>query len=425
MVSDAYPTGLPIALERGLIDEALIDEAVRRVLTLKKRLGLLDGALRETDDGRPGSGREAHLELARDAVRRSIVLLQNRENLLPLNAETGRLAVIGPHADDRNELFGPWWAVGRMEDTKTFLRGVTEAMPGWDIVHEAGCGLLEEEPAKFGPALEAAKKADCVLLCLGEAARMSGEAASRTRPDLPACQRKLAEAVLDLGKPVIVVLVTGRPLTIPWLFEKAGAVLLAWFPGSEAGPGLADVLIGKWNPGGKLPVCWPVEVGQMPIFYAQRPTGRPADPHDSFTGRYIDAPVEPYFPFGYGLSYTRFSYSALSISQKTASAGDLIVVEAQICNEGDVEGEETAFLFIRDPVASIARPVLELKGIAKIRLAAGNSGTVRFELTGEDFAFADEDGSMILEDGAIEIMVGPEADPKVLLKDTIQVVTKA
>jgi beta-glucosidase len=421
MVSDAYPKGLAVALERGLVDEAQIDAAVARVLTLKARLGLLDDAFRGRGSGAAPSHRQAHRDLAREAARRSIVLLQNRGDVLPLRGEGKRLAVIGPLAADRDEMSGPWWAVGKAEDTVSFLSGIREALPGWQIEHEAGCGLFEDDPASLAAAIDAVKSSDAALLCLGEAKRMSGEAASRTHPDLPDCQRRLAEAVFELGKPVIVALSSGRPLTVSWLFERAGAVLATWFLGSEAGHGLADVLTGRWSPSGKLPVSWPVHVGQAPIFYAQRPTGRLADPDISYTSRYIDAPSEPLFLFGHGLSYARFAYRALRLSATAIRPGETLAIEADIANEGAVPGEETAFLFIRDPLASVARPVLELKGVAKIMLEAGASGTVRFDLSCDDVAFPDETGAMVLEAGTIEIMVGPKAERNAPLKGVVEI----
>lgn len=421
MVSDAYPKGLPVALARGLVEEALVDEAVRRVLTLKARLGLLDNPLREPGAAQPKRS-EAHRDLARDAARRSIVLLRNRGDLLPLRQEEAKhLAVLGPLAESPKDMLGPWYAAGKASDTKDFLSGIREALPGWRIAHERGAGIVEEDPASFSAALEAAGKADAVLLCLGESATMCGEATSRAHPDLPRAQRRLAEAVFALGKPVIVALGCGRPLTAPWLFERADAVLATWFLGSEAGPALADVLTGQYNPSGKLPVSWPHDAGQMPIFYAQRPTGRPADPGNAHTSRYIDVPVEPQFPFGHGLSYTRFAYRSLRLSASMMAPGETVIIEADIANEGAVDGEETAFLFIRDPVASVARPVLELKAIARITLAAGSAGTVRFGLCHDDIAFPDEAGNSVLESGTVEILVGPRADRQALLKGVLEV----
>jgi beta-glucosidase len=424
MVSDAYPKGLPVALERGLVTEALIDEAVRRVLTLKGRLGLLDEPF-QAAGGEAPPNIEANRELARDAARRSIVLLQNRGDLLPLKAEPKRLAIIGPFAAHPQEMLGPWYAAGKADQTVTFLAGLRDALPSWRIEHEAGTGISEALDGGPGAAIEAARRADVVLLCLGEAAGMCGEASSRVDPGIPQCQRHLAEAIFELGKPAIVALSSGRPLIAPWLFEKADAVLATWFLGSEAGSALADILMGRSNPSGKLPVSWPHHVGQMPLFYAQRATGRPADadPDNAYTSRYMDAPVGPLFPFGHGASYTQFFYRAVRVSADTLAPGERLRIEAYIINEGPVEGEETAFLFIRDPVASVSRPVLELKGVAKITLAAGASGTVLFELTCDDLSFPDEHGLPLLEAGAIEILVGPRAERADLISRTIMVST--
>jgi beta-glucosidase len=228
--------------------------------------------------------------------------------------------------------------------------------------------------------------------------------------------------VLDLGKPVIVTLSSGRPLMAPWLFERADAVLATWFLGSEAGNAIGDVLCGRHNPTARLPVSWPVDVGQIPIFYAERPTGRPADPAEHYTGKYIDLPVEPLFPFGHGLSYTRFAYRDLRAQPDRLQPGEAVTVEVEVANEGAVAGEETVFLFLRDPVASIARPLLELKSVAKIALEPGARGTVRFQLATTDFAFLGPDLSPCLEAGAFEIHVGPSATASSLLKATLHLV---
>jgi beta-glucosidase len=418
MMSDVYPKGLAVALERGRVTEGQIDEAVRRVLTLKARLGLFDDAFRgrgpNTVQANPRPAK--HRELARDAARRSIVLMQNRGDILPLKGDGKRLAVLGPLANDPESMLGPWYAAGKAEEMRTFLSGIEEALPGWQIHHEAGTGFTDSEPAAFAAAVEAARDADLVLLCLGEEIIMSGEAASRGRPDLPHCQALLAEAVFAWRKPTIAVLSSGRPIIAPAIFEKADAVLATWFLGSEAGPALADVLTGKWNPSAKLPVSWPVDVGQMPIFYAHRQTGRPLDPHNHMTSRYIDLPNDPLFPFGHGLSYTRFRYSAVRLSAPVLRRGEAVTVEADIVNDGAAEGEETAFLFIRDPVASVGRPVLELRGMAKATMAPGKIGTVSFTLSAEDVAFPDDHGKPILESGLIEVFVGPRADRSALLR---------
>jgi beta-glucosidase len=420
MVSDVYPKGLAPALARGLVEGRLLDEAVRRVLTLKLRLGLFDDPFRDGSKKQDGAHPNRR-KLARDAAQRSIVLLQNKGDVLPLRGDTGRLAVLGPLADNPGEMLGPWYAAGQAKDMIGFLTGIKEALPGWDIAHVAGCGVEEEDTSSFAEAMEAAAKADTVILCLGEHLHMSGEAASRARPILPEPQRRFAEAVFALGKPVVVTLTSGRPITAPWLFERADAVLATWFLGSEAGNALADVLTGRFNPSGKLPVSWPVDAGQMPIFYAQRPTGRPLDPNNHMTSRYIDVPNEPQFTFGHGLSYTRFAYRNLQLSRATIAPGETVTVEAEIVNEGAAAGEETALLFIRDPVANVTRPVLELKGIASVTLPAGVSGSVKFSLSTDDLAFPDEAGNPVLEAGAIEVLVGPKADRATLLQGVLEV----
>jgi beta-glucosidase len=415
MVSDVYPRGLPLALKQGLVNEGLIDEAVRRVLALKARLGLLADLSR----GRKAMARSVHpiehRSLAREAACKSMVLLQNRGGLLPLRGEGGKLAILGPFGIGRHDMMGPWRAAGRAEDVVDFVTGLRDGAPGWSIDAALGCFVRDEDPATFPAAMEAANRADLILLCLGESADMSGEAGSRAFPGIPAVQQRLAEAVFGLGKPVIVALSSGRPLTAPWLFEKADAVIATWFPGCEAGPALADVLTGRFNPSGKLPVCWPYAVGQMPIFYAHRPTGRPVEEGNHMTSRYIDVPVEPQFPFGHGLSYTSFAYRNLQLSREVLRPGETLTAEVEVLNQGKAGGQETAFLFMRDPIASVARPVLELKGVARLSLPAGGSGVARFSFAAEDAAFIDEAGHPVMEGGVIELLIGPKADRAALI----------
>ncbi|MGO9483035.1 MAG: glycoside hydrolase family 3 N-terminal domain-containing protein [Rhodomicrobium sp.] len=399
MASGAYLEGLPQALGRGLVSEADIDTAVKRVLDLKVRLGLFE---RPFADGSalPQGTRENRRAIAREAARKSIVLLQNRGGILPLTAPA-KLVVAGPLADAPGEMLGPWHAAGKAEEAASFLQGLRGALPGLEIAHFEDFAAAE--------AKEAAGKADTLLLCLGETATMSGEAASRARPSLPDGQTALLREALRFGKPIVVALTSGRPVIEPFLFEAADAVLATWFLGSEAGNALADILTGKANPSGKLAVSWPADVGQIPIFYAQRPTGRPASALRE-SSKYLDAPVAPLFPFGHGLSYAQFAYSGLRVSAEVLAPDDRISVEAGVTNQGTAGGEETAFLFIHDVTASVARPLLELRGLAKIKLDPGQKGTVRFELAAGDLAFPDEDGAPQLEAGAFEILVGPSAD---------------
>jgi beta-glucosidase len=407
MASGVYLEGLPEALSRGLVTIDTIDAAVRRVLELKARLGLFEAPFARGNGPLSDARRGEHRALAREAARKSIVLLKNRNAVLPLSG-AGRLAVVGPMADAQADMLGCWRASGKPEDATSFLTGLRAALPGWSVEH--GTGAMRE--------------ADFILLCVGESASMSGEATSRARPGLPEEQRKLAEEAFGIGKPVIVTLTSGRPLIDPWLIESADAALATWFLGTEAGSALADVLSGARNPSGKLPVSWPYDAGQIPIIYAERPTGRPAKADDHDTSKYLDVPVGPQFAFGHGLSYSRLVYGEPSASPGVVRAGGRILVEAAIANEGRAPADETALLFIRDPLASITRPMLELKGMAKIALAPGQSGTVRFELGADDLAFFAEDGELLLERGLIEIFVGPSADRALLKRCSLQVVTE-
>ncbi len=278
MMGDAFVRGLPEALERGLVGIERVDQSVRRVLALKERLGLLDDPYRRC--GAPPASPTTKAErraLAREAGRRSIVLLQDGAGLLPLDPAPKRIAVLGPLADAGLEMPGPWSAAGAPEEAVSILDGLRGAFAGTTLVHVPGVAIEGEDESGIEAAVQAAQEADIVLLCLGEKRFMSGEAASRGRPDLPGRQRALAEAVLRLGKPTVLLLSSGRPLMVPWLFEQAGTVLATWFLGVEAGHAVAEVLSGAAEPTGRLPVSWPVDTGQIPVFYAQRPTGRPAE----------------------------------------------------------------------------------------------------------------------------------------------------
>ncbi len=409
MASGAYLEGLPEAVRRGLVSEADIDAAVSRVLTLKDRLGLFTEPFAR-ERVLPQEIRANHRALALEAARKSIVLLQNRGAPLPLR-KPAKLMVAGPLANAAGEMLGPWHAAGRADGAVSFLQGLRQSFPD--------CEIAVFENFDSGDAKAAAGKADALLLCLGETAALSGEATSRAKPRLPEGQSELLEDASRFGKPVIVAITSGRPLSDPSVFEMADAVLATWFLGSEAGTALADILSGKTGPSGKLAVSWPADAGQIPIFYAQRPTGRPASSLRE-TSKYLDAPVAPLFPFGHGLSYASFAYSNLRVFPQVLTADSGFTVEAGIENQGAAAGEETCFLFFRDITASTARPVLELRGIAKIKLDPGQHGTVRFQLEARDLAFPDGDGNPQLEAGEFDIMVGPSADRSRLIHQTIQ-----
>ena len=422
MTSNAYVQGLAEALKRGLTTIAAIDASVRRVLALKERLGLFDDPYRRGSASAPAGRAAERQTLAREAARRAIVLLSNRGQALPLSPEIRRIAVIGPLADARGEMLGSWASAGRPEDAVSILEGLRSALPNCRIDHVPGVDIAGESTDGMPAALGLCAEAEVVVLCLGEAAAMSGEAASRVDLGLPGRQRALAEAVLDLGKPVVVTLSSGRPLTLPWLFERADAVLATWFLGHEAGHAVADVVTGAFNPTGRLPVSWPRHVGQIPIFYNELPAGRPYAPGVHYTSTYLDSPPTPQFPFGHGLSYSRFALSDLSCEPARLKPGDSIDVSAAVHNEAGVDGEATLFLFVRDPVASVARPLLELKGIQKAVLKAGERKTVTWRLPVEELAFVGQGLEPILEPGRVEIHVGQSADPEGFVSGAVELV---
>jgi beta-glucosidase len=419
MMSGAYAAGLPTALQRGLVTQDEIDGAVRRVLRLKQRLGLFDDPYRRVTATPDAFHAAERRRLARETAAKSIVLLTNKD-VLPLAPSIKRIAVIGPLADARSEMLGSWAGAGRWEEAVTILEGIKAALPQAEIAYVPGTEI-ETGDAGIAAAVEAARGAEIVLLCLGEAAIMSGEAASRARPDLPGRQRNLAEAVLDLGVPVVALLSSGRPLMLPWLFERAAAVAATWFLGHEAGHAIADVLAGAVNPSGRLPVTWPRDVGQVPIYFGERNTGRPTDPEQHYTSKYIDLPSTPQFPFGHGLSYSRFALGDLRVSAPVLRPGETLTVEVAVTNTGTAAGEETVFLFIRDPVASVARPLLELKGMAKAAPAPGQKQVLSLTLPAEALQFPGLDLQPVLEPGEIEILVGTKADREALLSTTIRV----
>jgi beta-glucosidase len=424
MMAEAYRKGLPVALERGLVSMEEIDVSVRRVLRLKEQLGLFDdpyrrGARQETSDVLA-----RRRELARSVAARTIVMLKNDEGTLPWAGSVRRLCVIGPLADAAAEMGGPWAAAGDPKDHISVLEGLRRALPQAEIVHAAGTGITGEDRKGIAEAAELCAGADVCLLCVGEAAGMSGEAASRAYPELPGQQRALAEAVLERARalhvPVVAIVFSGRPLIIPWLAERADALLAAWFLGSEAGNAIADVLTGHVSPSGRTPISWPRALGQVPVFFGQRPSGRPADPKDFFTSKYLDVSNEPLFPFGHGLTYGRFTYSDLRVTPGSVAESDTIRVQVQVTNEGDREAEETVFLFTRDKVASVARPLLELKGFGKCTLPPGHSGTVDLSLPASELRFLGPDLTPVFEPGEVEILVGPSADRARLLAGCVR-----
>jgi beta-glucosidase len=423
MMSFAYVQGLPKALQSGAVAMEHIDQAAERVLMLKERLGLFDDPYRDAAVKFDHKARRVeHRDIARDAARRSIVLLSNRGNVLPVKQAPRRVAVLGPLANAQAEMLGPWSGAGLIEDMVPFLPGIRAAWPDSEILHAPGVAIEGGDIQGIGAAVDMAQRADIVLLCLGEERFMSGEAASRARPGLPGHQEALATAIFDTGKPVIVLISSGRPLILGSIFERAHAVLATWFLGSEAGHAVADIITGQWSPSAKLAVSWPLDVGQIPIFYSQRPTGRPANPKVRYSSKYLDLASVPLFPFGHGLSYARFAYSSFTASPSELRAGAKATLEVTVRNEGPVAGEETVFFFLRDPVASVSRPLLELKGVGKAWLEPGQAKTVTTTLSTDDLTFPGTDYEPRLEAGAIEFFAGASARIEDLLKAEVHFV---
>ena len=424
MMSDAYRQGLPIALKRGLVTPPLIDEAVRRVLALKQRLGLFDDPYRRGTALEAPDVLQARRRLARTVAGRAAVLLKNESQVLPLSPAVRRVALLGPLADASPEMRGPWWGAAGPEDQVTVLAGLRACFGENSVMHAAGVDLEGDATGGIDAAVSLCEQADAVVLCLGEAAVMSGEAASRAHLGLPGMQRALAEAVCAraaaLRRPVVVVLFSGRPLVVPWLVDRADAVLAAWFLGSEAGNAVADILRGDVSPSGRTPVSWPRAVGQIPVYFGARPTGRPADPQDHFTSKYLDVPNTPLFPFGFGLNYGQFTLTNLRVPQAAVSEHETIVVRVEVANRGPRAAQETVFLFTHDVLASVSRPMLELKGFAKITLEPGASGTVTLLLPAAELRFLGLDLAPVFEAGEVEILVGPCADRTRLLVDRVR-----
>lgn len=424
MMSDAYRRGLPLALERGLVSMAQVDESVRRVLRLKERLGLFDDPYRRGAIPEAAPVLARRRQLARTVAARAIVMLKNERDALPLAGSIGRLAVIGPLADAAAQMCGPWWAAGEAEVRVGVLEGLRAGLPATQVVHAPGVAIDGDDGSGIAAAVELCANADAIVLCLGESVAMSGEAASRADPGLPGQQPALAEAVAQCararGVPLIVILFSGRPLVISWLAQRADAILAAWFLGAEAGHAIADVVSGRVSPSGRTPITWPRSVGQVPIFFAQRPSGRPADADDKFTSKYLDLPNEPLYPFGHGLSYGSFVLDQLHVTPDSVTEDQTIEIRVDVTNEGRSFAEETVFVFTHDRVASVARPLLELKSFGKIALRAGQTGTLRMSLPASDLRFLGPELAPVFEPGEVEVLVGPSADRARLLAASVR-----
>jgi beta-glucosidase len=408
MQAGFYNTALARLVEAKQVDEELINIAVRRILKVKYLLGLFDDPYRYSSTEREATEimTPEFIETARDVARKSIVLLKNENQLLPIDPATKTIAVIGPLSESRRDLIGSWSAAGDWAKSVTLLEGIKARVPNARILHAQGCDIDGKSKDGFAQAIAAARQADVVVLALGEAYWMSGEAASRSDIGLPGVQQQLAEAIHATGKPVVAVLMNGRPLTINWLDENIPAILQTWFLGTTTGNAIADVLFGDYNPSGKLPVTFPKNVGQIPIHYNMKNTGRPFDANNKYTTKYLDVSNEPLYPFGFGLSYTTFAYDEIELSKSSIGLEETLTVSINVANTGDFDGEEVVQMYIRDKVASVSRPVKELKGFKKINLKKGESQKVSFEIGLEALSFYRADMSFGAEKGDFEVMIG-------------------
>jgi len=409
MVSRIYVDDLPALVRAGRIRLGVVNEAVRRVLRTKAALGLFDDPYHGTTVERERSVLLApeHRQVARRVAEESIVLLKNDASLLPLGPRVRSVAVIGPLADDRVAALGSWPGRGDPRDAVTPLEGI-KARTGEgsvSVVYEKGCGITDTATAGFAGAVAAAKQADVAVLVLGEAGDMSGEAASRANIDLPGVQQQLLEAVYATGTPVVLVIMNGRPLTIPWAAEHVPAILESWFLGVETGPAVAAVLFGDVSPSGKLPATFPRSVGQIPLYYNHKNTGRPTG-SDKYTSKYIDLPVTPLFPFGHGLSYTTFGYSDLRLSTPSITPAGTLRVSVTVTNTGTREGAEVVQLYVHDEVASVTRPVRALAGFRRISLKPGEARTVDFRLTSKELGLYNRNMKFVVEPGKFRVFVG-------------------
>ncbi|HUP44698.1 MAG TPA: beta-glucosidase BglX [Thermoanaerobaculia bacterium] len=403
MIDMSYLT-LAEAVRDGRLAPEVVDESVRRVLRAKFALGLFDRPYADEKREKAMVLAAEHVAAARRIAQKSIVLLKNEGGLLPLSKSGGALAVVGPLADSREDMLGSWHAHGKPEEAVALLEAIRAKLgANREVIYAKGTDVLEGTAEGIAEAVAAANKAAVVLLVLGEQGKMSGEANSRAFLDLPGRQQELLEAVMATGKPVALVVMSGRPLTIPWAAERVPAIVWPWFPGTQGGHALADVLFGDVNPSAKLPITFPRSVGQIPIYYNHLPTGRPEDPEKKYTSKYIDSPNDPLYPFGYGLSYTTFRYTDLRVTNEGAG----VKVSANVTNSGTRAGDEVVQLYVNDPVATTSRPVRELKGFRRVSLAPGQSRRVEFTLTPADLQIW-VDGGWKFEPGTFRVWIGDQ-----------------
>ncbi|MFV8343939.1 beta-glucosidase BglX [Flavobacterium sp. XS2P39] len=425
MESHLYVTELAKLVKEGKINEALVDDAVRRILRVKFELGLFDDPYKYCDEKREKAtlGNKANNEGVLDMAKKSIVLLKNDSNLLPLKKSGQKIALIGALANDKNSPLGSWRIASDDNTAVSVLEGMQQ-YKGNQLTFEKGADLTVGKTAfvdelvfnttdksGFDTAKKVAANADVVVMVLGEHGFQSGEGRSRTDLNLPGVQQELLEEIYKVNPNIVLVLNNGRPLALPWAAEHIPAIVEAWHLGTQTGNAVAQVLYGDYNPSGKLPMSFPRNVGQCPIYYNNYSTGRPVNSDKNvFWSHYTDVEKSPQFPFGFGLSYTTFEYKNLKINKSTFAKGESVHVSVEVTNSGNYDGKEVVQLYIHDAVASLARPIKELKGFELIHLKKGETKTVTLLLTDKELGFFDNDGNYLVEAGTFKIMIGGSSD---------------
>lgn len=412
MQGGLYNQHLSALVKSGEVQESAIDRSVKKILAMKQRLGLFDDPYLYLDEQREKEVvfSSELMQHALEVARQSIVLLKNEnfngQHVLPMSQNIKNIAVIGPLGDNKKDLLGTWHASGDASKVVTLTEGIAKLAPQAKITYTKGAGFYGDDQSGFSEARQAAANADFVVLALGENYIQSGEAASRASIDLPANQNDLVHEIMKLNKPTVAVVMAGRPLVLTSLDRQVPAILSAWHLGTKAGQAIAEVLFGSYNPSGKLTVTFPRSVGQVPIHYSMKNTGRPFNADNKYTSKYIDESNEPLFPFGYGLSYTTFSYGGIQLSKREISSGDNLNIKIMVKNSGTTRGTEIVQLYTRDLVGSVTRPVKELKGFKKIALDPSESAMVEFNLSSKDLAFYRKDMTYGAEPGQFEVYIG-------------------
>ncbi len=426
MQGGVYAQYIPELIKEGRIKESTLDAYVSRVLEMKYRLGLFEDPYRYLNVTREQQTLYAQelMDHALEVAKESIVLLKNEpfkgKSILPLAKTTKSIALIGPLADNQKDMLGTWHVAGDASKAVTLLKGIQQTAPDVKINHVRGVGFDGNDTSGFAEALKAARKSDVIVMALGENYQQSGEAASRSEIGLPGNQLELLKKVQALGKPVVLLVMAGRPLTLEWSDENIPAIVNTWHLGTMAGKAIAEVIFGDHNPSGKLTMTFPRNVGQIPVYYNMKNTGRPFDAKNKYTSKYIDVTNEPLYPFGYGLSYSSFDYSAIELDKQVMTQNETLNLTVNIRNTGKYDGKEVVQLYVRDLVGSVTRPVKELKGFQKIALKAGESRKVTFSLTAEDLAFYTRDMSFKAERGEFEAFIGTSSAEGVSARFTLK-----